>query len=455
MKRVLCFLLALILVLPMAACGKDDSLPTASVTTAPAPEIDTEALIAKGSTALLDRRFDDAFESFTQAGEEGLPKLENAKRVLKEDLFALFAENELQDVKKLLADLVPAYITEEDYHSWVMEYAQSQIDAAAQFVQSTADQVSDDYYTHEENMENLGALFAFAGLTDDPSAASLLEQYKLNYALLKLHTAAPLSADKDFQEAYELLKTLPEGTDGYAIAQALDGFGEYRYTEGMAVLEKYITSPDIRGDIMHHFKGESNYADDMNSMLEYYGTAYSLDDESFDADTLTENLENNKLALVYGIDKISYDVKLSETRRDQLKELSGTAPTGKILILHRRQVYGSKSTELDIALSIMKYLPAQYFPDSMEEVEYIILMDSTYAKKGKFQNGTVRILETTKLTAYDVTTGKKLTTATKKGKLDTTMYYMGEAPKYYSCGSPQMQAALIKAMEAIQADMEA
>ena len=106
-----------------------------------------------------------------------------------------------------------------------------------------------------------------------------------------------------------------------------------------------------------------------------------------------------------------------------------------------------------MVFSIMEYLPKEYFPTSLEEVEYVIFMDSTYAKKGKFQNGTVRILETTKLTTYDVTTGKKLTSASKKGKLDTVMYYFGTAPKYYSCGSPKMEDSLIKAMEAISSDM--
>lgn len=455
MKRVFCLLLALILILPTTACGVDSpSAPAVTSTTAPAPDKNIDQLITKGDVALQDRRFDDAFKFFTEAGEAGEAKLENAKRVLKEELLDSFIDRKPEAVDELMGDLVPTYVTKEEYHSWIVEYAQGKIDETAKYFQTAGNEFADGSFDLEKSMDFLTELFSSTGIAESPENAAFMEQFNLNYALLKFFDGAKFHDELKLQKGYELLKTCKEGSDGYAIAQALDGFKNFKYSEGMAVLEKYVLNRHVRRELLSCFKNEDrNYADNMNGMLEYYAVYLGLDDEAFDADTLTENLDGSKLTLVYGIDKQTYDAKLSETRRDQLKEQIGSAPAGKILILHRRKVYGSKSTELDVVFSIMEYLPEKYFPTSLEEVEYVIFMDSTYAKKGKFQNGTVRILETTKLTTYDVTTGKKLTSASKKGKLDTVMYYYGTAPKYYSCGSPKMQDSLIKAMEAISSDM--
>ena len=69
MKRVFCLLLALILILPTTACGVDSpSAPAVTSTTAPAPDKNIDQLITKGDVALQDRRFDDAFKFFTEAG---------------------------------------------------------------------------------------------------------------------------------------------------------------------------------------------------------------------------------------------------------------------------------------------------------------------------------------------------------------------------------------------------
>lgn len=456
MKRLFCLLLALILVLPTTACGVDaPSTPSVPSTTAPAPDKNIDQLIAKGDVALQDRSFDAAFKFFTEAGEAGEAKLENAKSLLKEELLDCFVDGKPEAVTKLMGDLVPTYIAEEEYHGWIVEYAQGKLDETAKYFQTAGNEFPDGSYDLEKSMDFLTELFSSTGIAENPENAAFMEQFNLNYALLKFFGGAKFHDERSLREGYELLKTCKEGSDGYAIVQALDGFKNHKYFDGMAVLEKHVLNKHVRRELMSCFKNEDrNYADDMNSMLEYYAVYYGLNDDSFNAKTLTENLDGSKLTLVYGIDKQTYDAKLSETRRDQLKEQIGSAPAGKILILHRRKVYGSKSTELDVVLSLMEYLPEEYFPTSLEEVEYVILMDSTYAKKGKFQNGTVRILETTKLTTYDVTTGKKLTSASKKGTLDTVMYYHGTAPKYYSCGSPKMEDSLIKAMEAISADME-
>ena len=455
MKRVFCLLLALILILPTTACGVDSpSAPAVTSTTAPAPDKNIDQLITKGDVALQDRRFDDAFKFFTEAGEAGEAKLENAKSVLKEELLDSFVDRKPEAVDKLMGALVPTYVTKEEYYSWIVEYAQGKVDETAKYFQTAGNEFADGSYDLEKSMDFLTELFSSTGIAESPENAAFMEQFNLNYALLKFFDGAKFHDELKLQKGYELLKTCKEDSDGYAIAQALDGFKNFKYSEGMAILEKHVLNRHVRRELLSCFKNEDrNYPDNMNSMLEYYAVYLGLDDEAFDADTLTENLDGSKLTLVYGIDKQTYDVKLSETRRDQLKEQIGSAPAGKILILHRRKVYGSKSTELDVVFSIMEYLPKEYFPTSLEEVEYVILMDSTYAKKGKFQTGTVRILETTKLTTYDVTTGKKLTSASKKGKLDTVMYYYGTAPKYYSCGSPKMQDSLIKAMEAISSDM--
>lgn len=460
MKRLFCLLLALILVLPAMGCDLDDAKTPAASTPAAteppattAPTKNTEELLNKGSTALETRHLDEAFEYFTEAGEDGLEKLESAKTVLKNELYSLFEESEWNDAADLIANIVPTYVAEEEIHGWTIEYAQETLDAAAKFLQDPTNEANGSAYDHKKALDAAEALYAWADLDSHEEHAVFLEQHNYTRASILFYTAAKYSNEQEFTAALALLRDSSEGSDGQAIVQALDGFKEYKYSEGMSVLEKYILAPDVRKEMLSYFCGEDMYADDMNSLLEYYFASYSLNSKFFKYDTLATWSEKDTGSASYGIDKYDYDVKLTKTKRDQLKEQIGSAPAGKILVLHRRKVYGSKSTELDVSLSVMRDLPAEYFPNSLEEVEYIVLMDSTYAKKGKFQNGTVRILETTKLTTYDVVTGKKLATATKKGELEDRMWYLGDAPKYYSCGSPNMRAYLIKAMEAIQADM--
>ena len=137
MKRLFCLLLALILVLPTTACGVDaPSTPSVPSTTAPAPDKNIDQLIAKGDVALQDRSFDAAFKFFTEAGEAGEAKRENAKSLLKEELLDCFVDTKPENVTKLMGDLVPTYVAEEEYHGWIVEYAQGKLDETAKYFQT-------------------------------------------------------------------------------------------------------------------------------------------------------------------------------------------------------------------------------------------------------------------------------------------------------------------------------
>ena len=59
----------------------------------------------EGDVALQDRRFDDAFKFFTEAGEAGEAKLENAKRVLKEELLDSFVDRKPEAVDALIREV--------------------------------------------------------------------------------------------------------------------------------------------------------------------------------------------------------------------------------------------------------------------------------------------------------------------------------------------------------------
>lgn len=456
MKRLFCLLLALILVLPTTACGVDSkpSTPDVPATTAPAatePAINYEEILEKANAALEKGNFAEAFSLFAEAGEAGEADMKLAKTALKDTLFQHYHDHDLQKASAALSGVMPDHLSEEEYLFWVLEYIQGKEAEIATILVKSDDSI---YSASEKCLENISALIDESAVHTLPESSEVLDQHYLNVGVVKLYQGARTNAARDYQDAVAALEKCSEGSEGQKLLSAVKALGEYRYAEGMSVLKTHFSDKVILAELLYNYRGEGSYKDDVNNILEYYSTAFSVNKDAFDYDTLLGYLESSKSNLTFGIDSDKYSKVLKDAQRDQLKEQVGSAPAGKVLILHRRKVYGSKETKLDIVFGLMEHLPEKYFPNSLEEVEYIILMDSTYAKKGKFQNGTVRILETTKLTTYDVTTGKKLTTASKKGTLDTVMYYYGTAPKYYSCGSPKMQAALIKAMEAISANIE-
>lgn len=139
---------------------------------------------------------------------------------------------------------------------------------------------------------------------------------------------------------------------------------------------------------------------------------------------------------------------ISEAQYSDLLSLTATAPAGKILILHRWSEFGTGEKNINLDLGLMRTLPDEYYPGSLEEVEFVILMDATYERTGAYESGTVRIHETTTLTLYNAA-GEELYTETVEGLDDDYMYYFGEAPEYYSAASPDMKAALEQAFALI------
>ena len=190
---------------------------------------------------------------------------------------------------------------------------------------------------------------------------------------------------------------------------------------------------------MYHFD-----TTDMDEYLRYYAVSREVHYQTIKpAASLTDSYRNRE-AIRIGIDYHGPSMELTEKNLSDLKTLCGTQSDGKILILHSRQKFKDSDGTLFICTELMDYLPAEYIPQSLAEAEYVILLESTYASRGVYQNGCVRILETTKITLYNTVTGKSLYTAKEQGELSDTMYYTGSVPSHYSAGSPRMDEHLLE-----------
>ena len=135
-----------------------------------------------------------------------------------------------------------------------------------------------------------------------------------------------------------------------------------------------------------------------------------------------------------------------------MENLCGTAPNGKLLILHKRPVfYGSDVQITEVDLYHMEMLPDEFFPKSLEVVQYVVLFESSYRDTGNtYSNGTKEIKETTKLTLYNAVTGKQLYTASATSTPKSSFTYSGEPPKYYSGFSPEMDSAMKQVLQTIR-----
>lgn len=163
---------------------------------------------------------------------------------------------------------------------------------------------------------------------------------------------------------------------------------------------------------------------------------------------------NSALKMSTGIqsDPIWYHYDVDMKSLDELYSMCGTNGCGKILLVQEYHNYPNHETVYEIPIWSMKYIPLEYYPMSVDEVDYVVVLSYDFKEydDGFYLSGTVPLQEYATIYIYSVRDSAKIwTSSVIEGPLPESFSYSNEAPEYHSGGSPDVETAFIEAMEFI------
>lgn len=394
-----------------------------------------DALAAEGKTA-------SAITAYKQAGEEGTEKirqlhLAEAKELVESGKFA--------KAVTYLRNNTGGMFTEEEAYSQTVALARThneEILTKAQEILTKAGKSPSEVSQSETYMRNFREWTETGVPNETPGNKELQAELKIStgYVLMLRNSYCP-----NWETLKDCWQDSKKGSLEKIILYSAEILGEGKL-EGIDNLRTFSENEDFITAMTSSFLPDMYHcnATDMNAYLEYYHVSRDVHYRTIKpAQTLSASYSSRE-KIRLGIAYHGPAMELSSGNIDLLKQVCGSNAKGKILILHSRQKFKDNDTTPFLCTELMDYLPAKYVAKTVEEAEYVIHLESTYANRGVYQNGCVRILETTKITLYSAVTGKQLYTAKETGELSDTMYYTGSVPSYYSHRSPDMTEHLQK-----------
>lgn len=443
-KKLLSLTLASMLALSLCACGNTSAPSSApgETTVPPTTAPNYAALYDEGMMLLDAGDLTGAMEKLAQAGNVGQQQIKFIRDEYLEPIWET-AEYYIPGAIQMVSELPEGLLDEQATTDLLCELYRLSVDNDAKRINGEYEYIT-WYPDDAEFIQSISDEIAASALGGTAEGQELIDTNTFLLGIMAFQEAYQTYEfdDPGFEEAYQIFMTCSEGSAGYEVAQAIDMIRTGKFLEAAEILTKHINSKDrVLGFITRY----TPHGDDqtLNTKLSYT-RALDIVDGDVTIKTL-ETMMDNSGTYPMGIIE---DDGISESQYNELLTLTATAPAGKILVLHRWSEFGTGEKNINLELGLMRTLSDEYYPGSLEEVEFVILMDATYERTGAYESGTVRIHETTTLTLYNAA-GEELYTETVEGLDDDYMYYFGEAPEYYSAASPDMKAALEQAFALI------
>lgn len=442
MKRFIAFLLTTALLLcTMSACSEDPA-----------------ALIAKGDEAFAQNKLDEALNFYKQAGTEGDAKekevlmIQVRKNLAKESSYS-FTYEEGDNLKKALEYLEEnakySFETEEDRYAFLL-------DCLDQYLDDLRSEDADRYlarahrwmYAAEYSApKDSPALETFhqnqeAALNDANFAAG----YQKMISNFAVHGYDIRSALADAQWYWDECTSGPGYECNNAIEKILTGTD---YQAGLDVLAENITDAEVMAAIYRGLKAEISF-ENLDELFAFDALCREMAPEQESGKSLTESY--SEIGTTPGKEFNLGNGHMDESVSVSLEELQaacGTKPDGRILFIHRPNGYEDFA---DLYLPLMNLLPSEYYPDSLESVEYVFWISCETIETGNtFGTTTKELREDTTVTVYDAKTGEILYQATEQGPTTMVMSYYGETPpSVYSHGAPYVGGMIKEALAVIE-----
>ena len=136
---------------------------------------------------------------------------------------------------------------------------------------------------------------------------------------------------------------------------------------------------------------------------------------------------------------------------NSLYEQCGKNPNGKILIIVQRHTYSGRATSQAILWNLMRLLPGDYYPSSLDEVEYIVLVDYDYRKEGNYMFVTVALQEYAEVSVLRATDLAQIYISKRidGNEPPSSFSYYGSPPAWRSGNAPNMGNEIHSAIASI------
>ena len=129
----------------------------------------------------------------------------------------------------------------------------------------------------------------------------------------------------------------------------------------------------------------------------------------------------------------------------------GKDPQGKILIIVERHDYPEHNASYAVLFDFENALPAKYYPSSLDEVEYIVLVSFDYQKTGNYMNSTVALREFAEVRVIRLPYQNQMYRSQRING-DSAPYsfmYSGNPPAWKSGDAPDMGSEIEAALSVI------
>lgn len=126
-------------------------------------------------------------------------------------------------------------------------------------------------------------------------------------------------------------------------------------------------------------------------------------------------------------------------------------PNGKVLIIAQRHSYSDGNQTQAILFDLMRLLPSECYPASLDEVEYVVVINYDYEKEGSYMYVTVALKEYADITVYQASDMRQL----YKSKIiygasaPSSFSYYGTPPAWKSGKAPNMGEEIHTAISSI------
>lgn len=238
----------------------------------------------------------------------------------------------------------------------------------------------------------------------------------------------------------EMLENWSKSSSGKGgqINECINQFKAGNYEAAANKLMELLPNEKINIWILNAIPVET-LSEEFDALLQYTAFMRKLNGCQ-EANSLSNILQGNN-SVTFGIMDDDLSTGLTQAHKDQLREQAGTDPQGKILIIHNRNDW---EYHVDLYNRLMNNLPDEYYPENLENVEFIIELKYDSEKVGKYTDGSSAFRPEGIVTVYKAPNWNKLFTVAEKGSVKT--YVIGnESGSVY----PDMSESIEKAIEKI------
>lgn len=180
--------------------------------------------------------------------------------------------------------------------------------------------------------------------------------------------------------------------------------------------------------------------------------------KAYDPSDFEDLLGSKRGAATVGADDEPGKGEIRVASLESVYELCGSEPAGKILIVNQYPLFinkymnDEKKSVFAVSFELMQYLPIEYYPKSLDEVSYVIVLSYENWECGEYDNGTSALQEYGMVYACSLETNEDIYESNYVfGPEPPNTYTITgtRSPKFISGGRPKLYTQFIEGLEAV------